>query len=457
VAGPFASLGEALGWLDDHIDYERVVPTRRLLPSLSGVWEALALLGHPEQAYPVIHVTGTNGKGSTTAMISALLVELGLDVGTYTSPNLHRVNERIAHNEEPISDEVLCELLGRLALIEPALEERLTRFELLTVAALEHFSDVAVDVAVIEVGLGGTWDSTNVVEGKVCVLTNVDLDHVQVLGDTVAEIAVDKAGIIKPGSIVVLGAVTEEVSAVVESRCDEVGAAALWRDGDAFSSSANRLAFGGRVVDLSVPGASYSDVHIPLHGRHQGANAAVALAAVTAFLEGPPAPEVVEAGFARVLVPGRLEVLGHQPLVMVDGAHNPAGASALAQSLTEGFDVDGPMVAVVGMLAGREPRDLLAPLAEAGIATVICVEPGTPRALEARVIAKAAEELDMAAGVAEAIGDAVDAALALASTNGLVLVTGSLYVVGSARQRLLERAQPGSEGLGEVRGGRSEV
>ena len=205
MSSPLASLSEAVSWLDGHIDYERVAPTRRLLPSLAGVEAALELLGRPERSYPVIHVTGTNGKGSTTAMISSLLVELGLRVGTYTSPNLHRVNERIAVDERPIEDEDLIELLGRLVQIEPLLDERLTRFELLTVAAFEHFADVAVDVAVIEVGLGGTWDSTNVVDGRVCVLTNIALDHMAVLGDTPEEIARDKSGIITPGSTVVLG------------------------------------------------------------------------------------------------------------------------------------------------------------------------------------------------------------------------------------------------------------
>ena len=443
MASSFASLAEALGWLDDHIDYERVAPTRRLLPSLEGVEAALGLLGHPEQSYPVIHVTGTNGKGSTTAMISSLLAELGLKVGTYTSPNLHRVNERIAVDEEPIGDGTFAELLSRLAALEPLLSERLTRFELLTVAAFEHFADVAVDVAVVEVGLGGTWDSTNVATGQVCVLTNVSLDHVAVLGGSVEEIAADKSGIITPGSLVILGDVSESVAQIVERRCDEVGAEGLWRDGEDFGSSENRLAFGGRVVNLRVPGASFTDLHLPLHGRHQGANAAAAVAAVTAFLGAPPSQEVVESGLARVSVPGRLEVLGHRPLRMVDGAHNVAGAEALSQSLTEGFDVEGPMVAVVGMLAGRDPVDLLGPLASAQVSSVVCVQPDTPRALEASSIAKVAEELGMTATVASSVEEGIDRALDLARIDGMVLATGSLYVVGPARQRLLERLVSG--------------
>ncbi len=440
MASPFASLSEALGWLDDHIDYERVAPTRRLLPTLSGVAAALELLGHPEQTYPAIHVTGTNGKGSTTAMITSLLVELGLDVGTYTSPNLHRVNERIAHNEAPISDEAFCELLGRLASIEPLLDERLTRFELLTVAAFEFFSDVAVDVAVIEVGLGGTWDSTNVIDAQVSVLTNVSLDHTQVLGTTVEEIGSDKAGIIKPGSLVVLGEVPASVAAIVEERCEAVGAAGLWRAGREFSVETNRLAFQGRVLDLTVRERSYADLHVPLHGRHQGANASVAVAAVTAFLGRVLSNEVVASGLGRVSIPGRLEVLGHQPLVMVDAAHNPAGAEALGQSLTEGFEIEGPMIAVVGMLSGRDPAAVLSPLAQAGISVVLSVEPDTPRALEAEEIAKVASELGLEARAMSSLDDALELGFSRAEPAGLLLVTGSLYVVGPAREHLVATA-----------------
>jgi dihydrofolate synthase/folylpolyglutamate synthase len=372
-------------------------------------------------------------------MVSALLVDLGLHVGTYTSPNLHRVNERIAVDERPLEDEELAELLSRLRQIEPLLDERLTRFELLTVAAFEHFADVAVDVAVVEVGLGGTWDSTNVVDGRVCVLTNIALDHMAVLGDTVEEIARDKSGIITPGSTVILGEVTEPVAQIVAGQVAERGASALWRAGSDFDVSDNRLAFGGRVIDLRVPGASFRDVHLPLHGRHQGANAAVALAAVTAFLGRAPSSQVVASGLGRVTVPGRLEVLGHRPLCMVDGAHNPAGAAALAQSLEEGFDVAGPMVLVLGMLQGRDPRQLLEPLVAVGLDHVLCVEPETPRALPAADIAKVAADLGARAEVVDEIDAAVDAALELAGEDGLVLASGSLYVVGPARRRLLER------------------
>ena len=439
MAQPFASVVDAIAWLDDHIDYERVAPTRRSLPTLSGVERALGLLGDPHRSYPSVHLTGTNGKGSTTQMVSTLLLEQGLKVGTYTSPNLHRVNERIAVDLEPISDEALAEVLGRLALVEDQLDEPLTRFELLTIAAFEYFSDVAVDAAVVEVGLGGTWDSTNVIEGRVCVLTNVALDHTQVLGDTPEEMARDKAGIISGGSTVILGPVSLSVEAIVSDAADNAGAAELWRAGAQYRVVEDRLALGGRLVDIEVPGASFSEILVPLNGAHQAQNAACALAAVTAFLGQAPSVEVVESAFARVRVPGRLEVLGHRPLRVVDSAHNAAGARVLGAALSEGFDVEGSKLCVIGMLEGRDPRDLLDPLVGAGIEMVLCVAPESPRALSGESIAAVAEELGLRAVVAPSIEAGVDVALRAAGDDGLVLITGSLYVVGPGRQRLLEQ------------------
>ena len=441
MAQPPASFAEAIRWLDDHIDYERVAPTRRELPSLDAMTAALELLGNPAQDLDVIHVTGTNGKGSTSAMISSVLVENGLLVGTYTSPNLHVVNERIAIDGQPIGDDAFAEVLSRLALVESQLSERLTRFELLTLAAICHFADEAVEAAVIEVGMGGTWDCTNVVDGRVAVLTTVALDHVQVLGSTEVEIATDKSGIIKPGALVVVGRVSDEVASIVEERTRAVGALDLWRLDDTFSISSNRLAFGGRLVDIDVPGGSVRDLLVPLHGIHQGDNAAVALAAATAFLGRAPSDEVAELGLAAAAVPGRLEVLGHLPLLIVDGAHNAAGSASLAVALDEGFHVPGPQVCVLGMLEGRDPIDLLGPLAAAGIRQVVCVAPDTPRAMATEKIAQAASELGLDAEQAPSIEAGVDRALSLAGSDGMVLATGSLYVVGDARIALLASNQ----------------
>jgi dihydrofolate synthase/folylpolyglutamate synthase len=437
---PFTSLGEALAWLDAHVDFESTVPSRRSLPTLERMRELVSLLGDPQLTYPSIHLTGTNGKGSTAAMVTAVLGSMGLSVGTYTSPNLARVNERLSRNGEPIDDGSFIEVLGALAALESMLTERPTRFELLTAAALGWFADEAVDAAVVEVGLGGTWDCTNVVDGVVAVLTNISFDHTEVLGPTLEGIARDKAGIVKPGSTVVIGETDPELVAVIRGVADEAGAGEIWVRGEEFDCTANRLAVGGRLVDLRTPGGSYAELLVPLHGPHQGRNAACALAATEAFFGTPLDEEVVADGFAAVTVPGRLEVVGRQPLCLVDGAHNVAGTEALAEALAEEFGVMGEGVAVVGMLGGRDPSAMLAPLRSAGIETVVACAPVSPRALSAEVVAEAARALGLRVAVAGSVDEAVVLARSLVPDDGLLLVTGSLYVVSDARTLLLSSA-----------------
>ena len=280
---PFESVDDAVAWLDAHIDFEANMPRRRALPSLDRMRALTSLLGEPQNSIPSIHITGTNGKGSTTAMATMLLMAKGLSVGTYTSPNLHVVAERLARNGEAIDEEALTEIVTELALLESLLDERPTRFELLTAAALSWFATEAVDAMVVEVGLGGTWDCTNVVRGDVAVLTNVSFDHTDVLGPTLEGIAADKAGIIEPGSRVVVGDLAAGLLDIVNERAEAVGAASVWVYGRDFGLEANQVAVGGRLVSLWTPGGRYEDVLVPLHGAHQGKNAAVALAAVEAF------------------------------------------------------------------------------------------------------------------------------------------------------------------------------
>ncbi len=434
----FSSLTDALAWLDSHVDYERVTPTRRALPSLEGMHGALSVLGDPQRDIRSIHITGTNGKGSTTAMITSLLIEAGLRVGTYTSPNLHLVNERIAINGQLISDRTLQDLLGRLRDASTLFPTPLTRFELLTVAALLHFADEAVDVAVVEVGIGGTWDSTNVIGADVAVITTVSLDHMQVLGDTTEEIARDKAGIISPGAVVIVGDLTEELVAIVDDIARGVAADRVEVFGRDYGVTRNVVAIGGRLVDVFDSEAHYSDVMVPLHGPHQGRNAAIAIAATNAFLGFNLGEEVVDAGLAEVRVPGRLEVLGRAPLVIVDGAHNPAGAKVVAEALDEGFSVEGSKILVVGMLSGRDPRAILEPLAAIGFSLAIIVEPNSPRAMPAEEIAAAVTALGMESLVGLDAPSASREALDRAGADGLVLATGSLYVVAPARLALRE-------------------
>jgi len=445
AALPFESVDDALAWLDAHIDFEKNMPRRRLVPTLDGMRSLCALLGDPQASIPSVHVTGTNGKGSTSAMVTMLFLAKGLTVGTYTSPNLHVVAERIARNGEAIDDASLSEVLGELALLESLLEDRPTRFELLTAAALSWFATEAVDAMVVEVGLGGTWDCTNVVDGDVAVLTNVSFDHTDVLGPTLEGIAEDKAGIIKPGSRVVLGDLAPDLLDLVLARADAVGAASVWVLGRDFGWASDQVAGGGRLVTLWTPGGRYEDVLVPLHGAHQGANAAVALAAAEAFFGDALAPDVVQEGFAAVRVPGRLEVLGRRPLLLVDGAHNAAGMAALGAALTEEFAVEGAAVAVVGMLTGRDPSAMLEPLAAAGVRAIVACEPESPRAMPVAAVAEAGRALGLAVYEEPDARDALRVARGMVDADGLVVVAGSLYVVGTARADALASSVPWEE------------
>jgi dihydrofolate synthase/folylpolyglutamate synthase len=440
ASSPFASLAEALAWLDAHIDFESTVPTRRSLPTLDRMRELADVMGDPQRGIPTIHVTGTNGKGSTAAMATALLGAAGLSVGTYTSPNLSRVNERLSRNGVPVNDASLTEVLSALALLEPLLSDRATRFELLTAAALRWFADEAVDAMVVEVGIGGTWDATNVVDADVAAITNVSYDHTEVLGPTLEGITRDKAGIVKPGSAVVVGVTEPPLVAVVRAAAAAAGSGVVWVRGADFACTANRVAVGGRLLDLATPGAAYRDVLLPLHGPHQGENAAVALAAVEAFFGAPLSEEVLVRGLASVAVPGRLEVAGRRPLVLVDGAHNVAGMEALGAAVAEEFAVPGKVVAVVGMLRGRDPTAMLAALAPARVGTVVACAPRSPRAFPPELVAEAARSLGLQALVAGPVADAVSLARSLVPGDGMLLVAGSLYVVADAREVLLERA-----------------
>lgn len=254
TALPFIDLESALEWLDSHIDFESAMPSRRALPALDRMQSLMAVLGDPHESIPSVHVTGTNGKGSTSAMVTALMMAQGLSVGTYTSPNLHRVSERLAHNGEPIDDETFLAVLSELASLETMVDDRPTRFELLTAAALSWFADDAVDAMVIEVGLGGTWDSTNVVHGDVALLTNFSYDHTDVLGPTLEGIAADKSGIIEPGSMVVVGETRADLVAIVEAHAAKVGAAAVWAAGRDFGCEENRGGGRGSSGDAVDPG-----------------------------------------------------------------------------------------------------------------------------------------------------------------------------------------------------------
>ena len=427
------SHAEALAALDSHVNLEAGLSDGLPPPTLHRAEQLVSLMGNPEAAYPVVHLTGTNGKGSTARMITSLLVAQGLSVGTYTSPDLQGVHERLTWNEEPISEGALAEVLEGVIRLEELMDEAPTRFEVLTAAAYRWFADLAVDVAVVEVGLGGRWDATNVAEADVAVVTNVSLDHAEILGPTLADIAWEKAGIVKKSSTLVLGEDDAELAAVFR----RAGAAEVCERGPDFACERSRTAHGGRLVDLRTPRASYPDVYLPVHGAHQGDNAAVALTAAEAFFGEALSAEVVDEALARVRIPGRMEVVSRRPLVILDGAHNPAGARAAGATLAEDFAAVRDRVVVMGMLRGRDPAEMIRALGLGPTTTLIACPPPSPRAVPAGQVAAAARAMGIDAVTAGTVPEAVDLAMTMAGADDLVLVTGSLYVVGAARGRLV--------------------
>jgi dihydrofolate synthase/folylpolyglutamate synthase len=427
-----------LAWLESHVNLEAMASGHYRTPTLDRIRELCSLLGDPQDAYPTIHITGTNGKGSVARMVSDLLSATGLSVGTYTSPDLEGIGERMCYGAVPIDSDALGGILDSLRILEPMMSDRPTRFELLTAAAFAWFADLAVDVAVVEVGMGGRWDATNVVRSKVAVITNVSLDHTEILGPTRLDIAKEKAGIIKPGSVVVVGEEDPEVRGVFEEAACAQGAES-WVRGEKFDLLGNRLAVGGRLLDIEVPGGLYEDLFLPLHGAHQGSNAAVALAAVDAFLEGSLAPELVSEALATVTVPGRLEVMARQPLVILDGAHNIAGVECLAAALDEEFAATSGRIVVMGLLSGRDPEAILSALGPSSIGLLIACPAPSPRSLDPEEVVAAASGLGIAAQKAPSVAAAVESALERAGNSDTVVVTGSMYVVGAARTELVAR------------------
>ncbi len=341
-------------------------------PRLEPTRRAAELLGDPQRSAPVVHITGTNGKTSTSRMIESLLRATGLRPGLLTSPHLVRVNERIVIDGIPITNEALArnwdDIAPYLLIVDTELlaagDEPLTFFEALTVLAFAAFADAPVDVIVLEVGMGGEWDSTNVADGQVAVFTPIALDHMARLGNTVQEIARTKSGIIKPSATVVtamqsMDALDELIATAAQF---EANVAIERRD---FAVESTTVAVGGQLLDLRGRAATYEGVYLPLYGDHQAQNAAVAVAAVESFLgDGTLAldQDVVVEGLGSVTSPGRLQLIGIEPTVLVDAAHNPHGASALRDALTEYFDFD-EWTFVIGVLADKDAHGIVAELA----------------------------------------------------------------------------------------------
>lgn len=419
---------ESLRFLDRHINLEATAGAIHGL-SLDQMRALVGVLGDPQRSFKIIHVTGTNGKGSTSRMITSLLVESGLSVGTYASPHLQRVNERIAWNGEPIGDEEFAGVVTELARLAPLAGIEPSYFELLTAGALLWFAEVAVDVAVIEVGLLGRYDATNVCDADVAVITNIGRDHTDGLGNWREAIASEKAGIIKPNSFAVIGEPDHALLGGFEAE----GPIGAWARGRDFDLAADRTALGGHVIDVVTPNGVTTDIYLPLHGRHQALNASCALAAVEAFFDRSIEDDIVQSAFAGVTSPGRFEVVSHAPLIIIDGAHNPQGALAAARTLDEEFDIAGRRILVVGMLVGRDVVEMLEQFGARSMDLVIVCTPDSPRAMPAADIATVSKAMGVLTETVEDVAAAVSRAVALSTEDDAVLIAGSLYVAGAAR------------------------
>jgi dihydrofolate synthase/folylpolyglutamate synthase len=423
-------------------------PENVIEPTLARMSALTTLLGDPQRSYPVVHVTGTNGKSSTARMIESLLRAMGLRTGLFTSPHLVDPRERICFDGQLISVERLLRTWDEIAPYVGVVDANshadggvpLSYFEVMTALAFAAFADAPVDVAVVEVGLGGGWDSTNVADGSVAVITPIGLDHVEYLGGTVLDIASEKAGIIKPGSIAVIALQDPDVAEVLLTRAVDVDASVV-REGMEFGVVSRSLAVGGQVVTLKALRAEYAELFLPLFGEHQAHNAAVALAAVEAFVSGELDPDVVREGLALATSPGRLEAVRRNPTILVDAAHNPHGAQALARAVEDSFEFTS-LAGVVGVLGDKDAAGLLAAL-EPVLDLVVVTRPGSPRALPVDDLAAIAIEVfgDDRVHVEEDLPDAIDRAVTLAEERATyggvgVLITGSVVLVGDAKRLL---------------------
>ena len=432
-------------------------PESHIAPGLERISALAGLLGDPQRAYPLIHLTGTNGKTSTARMIEALLLGFGLRPGLYTSPHLHSFLERIRIAGEPVAPERFIEVYSDVAPLMAMVDEqsqaaggpRMTFFEAMTGLAYAVFADAPVDVAIVEVGVGGEWDATNIADGVVSVVTPIDMDHADLLGDTIEKIAHTKAGIIKEGAIAVLAGQRPEVARVLLERCAQVGATPV-RQGVEFGLIDRQVAVGGQMISLQGLGGKYDQIFLALHGEHQAHNAAIALAAVESFLGGGRGSldiEVVREAFASVTSPGRMEIVRRSPTIMVDAAHNPHGAAALAAALSESFSFEH-LVGVLAVFADKDARGLLQAL-EPVLHEVVITRNSSPRCMPVNELAELAysifgeervrEEEDFAAAL-DLAAHMADESVGSGGGAGVV-VTGSVVTAAQARA-LLGRITP---------------
>ncbi|MEU7990715.1 bifunctional folylpolyglutamate synthase/dihydrofolate synthase [Streptosporangium canum] len=411
-------------------------------PTLDRIAALMDVLGSPQHSYPVVHVAGTNGKSSTTRMIETILRERNLRVGRFTSPHLISMRERISVDGAPLSEERFVEVYEDIAPYLQMIDaqgRRLSFFETLTAMAFAAFADAPVDVAVIETGMGGSFDATNVADGAVAVITPISLDHVDYLGPDIATIAGEKAGIIKPGATVVLAQQELPAAEVLMRRAAEMGATVA-REGLEFGVLGRELAIGGQLLRLQSLKGTYEEVLLPLYGAHQASNAACALAAAEALTVGddPLDPELVRQAFLQVTSPGRLEVVRRGPTVLVDAAHNPGGIQATLEAVQESFDF-AKLIAVVAVFEDKDVQGILE-LLEPMVDEIVVTRNSSPRSMDVDDLAALAEEifgLDRVHQV-ERLDSAIDRAIGMVDALGEfsgagVLITGSVVTAGDAR------------------------
>lgn len=427
-------------------------PESRLDPTLERIEAFVELLGNPQDAFRSVQLTGTNGKTSAARMIETLLRTLGLRTGRFTSPHLESIRERVVVDGEPLDAGAFVRAFNDVApythLVDVEHAHPLSFFETVVGMAYAAFADAPVDIAVVEVGMGGTWDATNVINADVAVLTPIDVDHAAYLGDTPAAIAREKVGIIKPGSIVVSAAQREDVRALIDQRAAEVGAEVRYA-GERFGVRTRVPAVGGQQLTIETDRATYPDLFLPLYGVHQAENAVLALAAVEALVGGDPIDaQVVGEAFEQMTSPGRLEVIRRSPTILLDAAHNPHGAAAAVAAIGDSFTFS-PLIGVMGVMADKDYEGLLATF-EPVFAHLVCTRNSLDRSLPADALAEVARGIYGVdrVSVAESLPDAIDQATALAEAGGVfgegigsggVLVTGSVVTVGEARALLRPR------------------
>jgi len=417
-------------------------PETRIEPTLDRIAALVDILGSPQLTYPTIHIGGTNGKTTTSRMIDSLLFEMGLRTGRFTSPHLESYLERIAINGQPIDAKALIfsfnDISAYLDLMDAKFEHPISFFEAITALAFAAFAEHPIDVGVIEVGMGGLWDATNVVDADVSVIMPIGLDHTEYLGETLTEIAQTKAGIIKEGGFVVLAQQEPECAVELIKRAALVGAE-IACEGVEYSVISRSVAVGGQLLTIQGTKEIYTDIYIPLHGKHQASNAAAALVAVEIFFGDQDLDiEAVRAGFAQVTSPGRCEIVHRDPTIILDAAHNPHGAAAIADTIQSEFTFD-EVIGIFAPMADKDVRGILLEL-EQVMDSVIVSANSSPRAMKVDALEMMAIEIFGAdrvftsQSIAEAIDKAVKDSIRPLSEDTIgVLITGSVVSVGEAR------------------------